>query len=157
MEKAYIIQKLDTLSECAPIREELSNRANTICHPITLQSEMVSLIENKEIDQLLLIANGNVLAHVDIIKHPRAVHNDMFYPFFTDEYFNIYDLPLEEYSNITVVGTLNNKDVKRHRIDNKKEHNNLKQYFLCKNWDGKMTMLIVIDGCICRFSEYGWI
>lgn len=140
---------MNTVKQCHDYmyaKVDLFRLTNKICYPITFPEEWNPLIENKQIDTLLLVANDLVLCKVNILKHPEAIHRNMFFPFFTDKYFNIYDLTLEN-NDIRIVADLGGKIVGNYDVPTSKE-NGLVQDFICRDWDDKLCIIRISGGAL---------
>ena len=94
-----IIINLTAMNVCDEVLNyrNLIAKVNKLCYPITLSPLMMSHIEDREYDTLSLLANDMVICRVNFRKYPLCVKDNLFFPFYTDKYFNIYEL--ETYNN----------------------------------------------------------
>jgi len=141
-----------SIIEHAKLTSKLNKSINKLCYPILLPYEIMEVID--DIITISIFAHGNILCTVDIKKYPQSIHNNLFFPFYSDKYFNLYIVDAK-YSEIYIEAkTIKNKVIK---CIFERDHKNIipseKSHFHLKTHEGEFKYL-ASSGGVLGFITY---
>lgn len=125
------------------LRWEFNELTDKLCYPILLPEELQAMLG--DISTITLWQGGNILAKVDIKKYPRSVCGNMFFPFYADKYFNVYD----NNANDLYLTASNTKNKYNYDVAVSSNPYVTQEEFFIRNWDGSFN---VLDLCLGMYG-----
>lgn len=125
----------------------LESKINKPCYPITMHYTIVQAIQKNIIKDLRIIFNGLVLVSIDITVYPNTIFGNLFIPFYTDRYFNIYEQNLQ-YNDVYLQALDSNKqEILSERIISEGKSTTPTD-FGARCPDGKFINFRISEGCL---------